>query len=226
MLRIFERTEGATKVLSETSELINYLDFLISTSSKKLVIGSAWPSDLAILNDHNWSEDLKSGRIHMLIVPHSLRSQSIGELKRDLNHLFPEIPLYEISRGKGLESSDLLRNKPGLVLLNIGGVLCELYTKFSFAYVGGGYERSIHSVLEPFLSGAKVSCGPLIQRSTEFDFIKDVAASEIHLLNNPESFYNLFNAEVNVAPNSAIRTALKQNAGNELTEIINEIENG
>jgi 3-deoxy-D-manno-octulosonic-acid transferase len=68
-------------------------------------------------------------------------------------------------------------------------MLCELYQYFDCAYIGGGYEKSIHSVLEPFLMGAKVLCGPKIHRSTEYDYIHEVAPDEIVVLNNPNLFY-------------------------------------
>ena len=44
-------------------------------------------------------------------------------------------------------------------ILTYKGHLLETYTKFKLCYVGGGFERSIHSVLEPYLSNCYVLCG-------------------------------------------------------------------
>ena len=56
-------------------------------------------------------------------------------------------------------------------LMLVPGIFCELYANFGQAYVGGGHLKSIHSVLEPYLGGAQIYCGPKTYRSTEFDFI-------------------------------------------------------
>jgi len=47
------------------------------------------------------------------------------------------------------------------VLVERVGVLAELYTVASVAYVGGGFhDRGLHSVLEPAASGVPVLFGP------------------------------------------------------------------
>ncbi len=80
----------------------------------------------------------------ILIVPHKLEPAIISEFEKRLGNR--------------------------AVILNKKGVLCELYSDFGKAYVGGGFETSIHSVLEPLISGAdQISCGPIHHRSTEFD---------------------------------------------------------
>lgn len=72
-------------------------------------------------------------------------------------------------------------------VLNKKGVLCELYADFGKAYVGGGFETSIHSVLEPLISGAdQISCGPITYRSTEFDLAK--SAGKIVVVENSREF--------------------------------------
>lgn len=73
------------------------------------------------------------------------------------------------------------------MVLNKKGVLCELYADFGFAYVGGGFETSIHSVLEPLISGAdRIACGPMTFRSTEFDLA--VAAGKMTVVENSQEF--------------------------------------
>jgi hypothetical protein len=61
--------------------------------------------------------------------------------------------------------------------------------------------------------------GPRINRSTEYDFIKNIAPNEIHLLKNSESFYNL-----SVNTNSCDRNQLSKNAETLMESIIKEIE--
>jgi 3-deoxy-D-manno-octulosonic-acid transferase len=224
--RIFKRLEIALQTLQSVPELSTYLNFLVSIPhSQKLILGSAWESDLVIFkNDTDkWNKELISGTMHLLIVPHKLNNESITELKASLSSLMPNMPLYEISKDNGFNAAKW-SSRPGIMILNLSGVLCELYSKFSFAYVGGGYERSIHSVLEPFLSGCQVACGPKINRSTEYDFIKELAPGEIHLLKNLESFYNLVKVNASKAPDISLRINLSKKADTLMESIIKEIE--
>jgi 3-deoxy-D-manno-octulosonic-acid transferase len=226
--RIYKRIALASKTLESTLELSSYLSFLNSLSpAKKLIMGSAWESDLVILQNRAendfWVKDLSKGNLHLLIVPHDLSSKSINNLKHALKSLMPSVALYEISKDQKFDT-DLFRLNPGIVILNLSGILCELYTKFSLVYVGGGHERSIHSVLEPFLSGAQVVCGPKITRSTEFDYIKDVAPEKIHLLNNPESFYNLTKEKLKEMHGVLRPFQLENESYTHMESIIKEIE--
>ncbi len=219
--RIFDRVTNAEKTLDRVSELKPYLTFLESKSPEsKLILGSAWVSDLVIFQNPKWKEVIRSGQIHLLVVPHDLSVSSIVEMKNELKEIFDDIPLYEISKTK----MEFDSNRSGIVVLNMSGVLCELYTKFKSAYVGGGFARSIHSVLEPYLSGNRVFCGPKIHRSTEFDNISELTPGEIHLLNNPESFYNLFIENASSMPDQSVRNDLKTSALSKMETIIKEIE--
>lgn len=223
--RIFKRQALALQTLGKVSELSTYLCHLESKQSKKLIMGSAWESDLIVFKGHHkeWQDDLLAGAIDLLIVPHNLGNDSIMQLKKSLSTLMPQVPLYEIKKGVELDLT-VFWEKPGIVLLNLSGVLCELYSQFSLVYVGGGYERSIHSVLEPFLSGRQVVVGPKISRSTEYDNILDLAPDEIHLLNDPESFYNLVKTITKAPPPSEGRMDLKKESLMLMESIIKEIE--
>lgn len=54
-----------------------------------------------------------------------------------------------------------------VILLNRTGVLADLYRLADVAYVGGGFGKGIHSVLEPMAGGVPVACGPNIVVSNE-----------------------------------------------------------
>lgn len=224
--RIFKRLELAPQILQTVSDMSSYLSYLDSKDpSQKLIVGSAWESDLVIFkaDAKKWTDEVLAGTKHILIVPHKLNSESIIQLKKSLSSIMPSVPIYEISKGVPLDTS-MFFTKPGIIVLNLSGILCELYSKFSFAYVGGGYERSIHSVLEPFLSGCQVAVGPKISRSTEYDYILEIAPNEIHLLKNAESFYNLMKVNASMTPVKSIRANLSKEADHLMESIIKEIE--
>ena len=54
-----------------------------------------------------------------------------------------------------------------VLLVNQYGVLLQLYRAADIVYVGGGFEGSIHTVIEPAAMGAPVFCGPAISVSNE-----------------------------------------------------------
>lgn len=201
--RIAERSASMNEVLLQKNgeELARYVRHLESIpANKKIVLGSFWPSDLDILTVKELADDVKNGSIHLCVVPHKIEGDELDLLHVRLIDLFGQ-------ENVGLFTS-LDAKIPSVVLLNKSGILCELYGVFSLAYVGGGYERSIHSVLEPFLSGPKVINGPKISRSTEYDLVAQMAPEEIHVLKNPLSFYNKAMDMFKTPGNQSIRTVL------------------
>jgi 3-deoxy-D-manno-octulosonic-acid transferase len=130
----------------------------LNSNPKTVILGNAWPSDLFLLE--KVPEDYL-----VVLVPHHLSDEILLAFKETLKTL-GRIP-FEVSEG----TEKMIESKT--VLLNRKGILCELYQDFDYAYVGGGFESSIHSVLEPLVAGSRqISCGPLHFRSTEFDIAK------------------------------------------------------
>lgn len=74
-------------------------------------------------------------------------------------------------RRYGLRCEDLDDGKKSLdsevLMINRTGVLADLYSVGRMAYVGGGFGRGVHSVLEPMANGSPVVCGPNIGVSHE-----------------------------------------------------------
>lgn len=120
---------------------------------KRVIIGNAWPSDLPLL--HGLPADTL-----ILIVPHKLEKSILEEFEEGLSQFRSDV---QVTSGESIPDSSTL-------ILNKKGVLCELYADFDYAYVGGGFEGSVHSILEPLVAGVpRISCGPANHRSTEFD---------------------------------------------------------
>ncbi len=145
---------------------------LLEKHPRSVILGNAWPSDLFLL------KGLPSD-VLVLVVPHNLSPAILDEFRSRLRELGRET--QEIDHvSKPLTTASTL-------LLNRKGLLCELYTDFGHAYVGGGFEGSIHSILEPLVAGSgRLACGPAHHRSTEFD----VARSFNHVseVTTPEEF--------------------------------------
>jgi 3-deoxy-D-manno-octulosonic-acid transferase len=82
------------------------------------------------------------------------------------------------------------KNHPAPIVILIKGILCELYAEFPMAFVGGGFGKSVHSLLEPYLSNSMVFCGPKVHRSTEADVIDQNDKNRLLILNKPMDMMN------------------------------------
>lgn len=174
--RRFQRKDNKFQTL-----FTEYSKFKENMAGKKtLIVGNAWPSDLFLL------EKLPKDYF-LLVVPHNLSLEIITSFEEGLRNLDREPVVYTDG---AFPSSDT-------IILNKKGLLCELYSDFHFAYVGGGFEGSIHSVLEPLVSGAgSLSCGPRHHRSTEYDLAEEM--NRIVEVKTPEEFLQFLNSRAEV----------------------------
>jgi 3-deoxy-D-manno-octulosonic-acid transferase len=155
---------------------------------KKLILGNAWPSDLPLLRD--LPKD-----VVLVIVPHQLSAEILKAFRDGLKGR----DVFEVN-----DQTTEWKNS-STILINKKGILCELYADFPHAYVGGGFEGSIHSVLEPFVAGSeKIACGPQHHRSTEYD----IAYSEgrISEVNTPEQFLEWLNSGEKKSVHAKLKT--------------------
>ena len=166
---------------------------------RRLILGSAWPNEMEMFRNPDFLKKIIDGYYFVNVAPHKLSEDSIALIKKTA-YKFAEIsgydlPLYVWSPKMTEEESRVLfaemAKKPGILINTFPGVLCELYTLFAHAFVGGGHGRSIHSVLEPYVAGATVYCGPKIHRSTEFDLVKKNTPHQMQVIEELSSFYPL-----------------------------------
>lgn len=153
---------------SAFAAFINQID-----KSKRVILGSYWNDELVLTAEV--TELIKDDYL-VAIVPHNLDENSIENIKETINKLDPNLEIYEIShtktKGQVENTIKQIKNKNGLLILNLKGVLCELYTLFGHAYIAGGFRLSVHSLMEPYLGECMIYCGPKIHRSTEYDLIR------------------------------------------------------
>jgi 3-deoxy-D-manno-octulosonic-acid transferase len=217
ILRIFSRLDNRKNLYNQNENL----KMMIKEISKipdhqKIILGSFWLSDMGILNNSKLKLEIKSGSRKVFLAPHKLNQQFINDIKSSLVEIFGEENIALIN------NNDPMILKP-INIITIPGILCELYSEFQLSYVGGGYEKSIHSVLEPFLMGSKVIIGPKIHRSTEYDFIKELAQNEIVVLKNQESFYNEFVPLITSDRDLNLRQNIRNDLQDRFELIINRI---
>ncbi len=129
-------------------------------SGPVLVAGSTWGSDEDVLIPA--LARIRRGRpdLRVVLAPHEPRGWDFEGLRTRLSAEGWSPTLLKEAEDRGrLDGADA-------VLVERVGVLAELYTVASMAYVGGGFHgHGLHSVLEPAAASAPVLFGPRHQNS-------------------------------------------------------------
>lgn len=112
-----------------------------------LVAGSTWPADEALLAE--WIKNSSSQGWKLIIVPHEIDMAHMQQIKDRFSHA----SLY----------SEQLRPDDDVAIIDTIGLLSSLYRYGDIAYVGGGFGKSIHNVLEAAVYGIPVVTGPAIK---------------------------------------------------------------
>ncbi len=215
VLQIQDRILGAEESLS----VFPGMAFLNKVFKKipikdRLLMGSCWPLEMESLKDESLQKKLLDKSQLVVLAPHKLSKLSLKELEGSYNNFCESLPhcspmtfLDLRDEKQDWESffEDWEKN-PGPIVLTTPGILLETYTFFGSAFVGGGHGRSIHSVLEPFLAGCRVYCGPKTHRSTEFDLVLDISPSSIFLVHELRMFATILNKKPDVPDQSDDRT--------------------
>jgi 3-deoxy-D-manno-octulosonic-acid transferase len=119
-----------------------------------LVAGSTWPADEMILVKFINESSLP---IKLILAPHEIGKEPIRKLVRMISR--PVALFSEASQNDVAE-------KQVLIIDNIG-LLSSLYRYGQLAYVGGGFGKGIHNILEAATYGVPVVFGPNYQKFHE-----------------------------------------------------------
>ena len=119
------------------------------------VAGSTWQKDEEILvryinnyNNNNWK---------FILAPHEINNENIEKLLTDLSK---KTILYSEANNKNLSEYEVL------IIDNIG-MLSSIYRYGTLSYIGGGFGKGIHNILEPVTFGTPVVFGPKYQKFRE-----------------------------------------------------------
>lgn len=194
----------------------------------RFILGSAWPIEMGIFRSEDFLNEIINGKIIVTIAPHKLNNDYIKELKQNISKILDEyqldMPIYTINKNMSSDDITEIINdfivRSGVIINTIPGILCESYPLYGNAFVGGGHGRSIHSVLEPYLSGCRVFCGPKVFRSTEFDIIKSFSKDFVHIVDKLETFYDIFKNVNDGQIDLDVRSKLVDHNHNDFKKII------
>jgi 3-deoxy-D-manno-octulosonic-acid transferase len=154
-----------------------------------IIAGSTWPADEMMLVKFI-NESVHP--VKLILAPHEIGHEHIGRLVSMINK-----PLVIYSSATMSDITD----KQVLIIDNIG-MLSSLYRYGKIAYVGGGFGKGIHNILEAATFGIPVIFGPNHKRFREANELKACggafAVKDYHefegrvqyLLNHPDVLRN------------------------------------
>ena len=138
-------------------------------NSKLLIAGSTWQRDEELILECIANNVLPGYKY--IIAPHNINNDRIEQL-------------LVLLKGRGVKFSDLKTEAAAdadvLIIDNIGR-LAALYSYADMVYVGGGFNTSVHNVLEPAVYGVPLLFGPNHTKSAEaIELVKQKGAFVIN----------------------------------------------
>ncbi|MBF0359488.1 MAG: hypothetical protein HQK49_00660 [Oligoflexia bacterium] len=172
---------------------------------KTIIFGSFWEIEAQAFEDNDFIHGILNKQIQVTIVPHLLDKISIQKIADSISQATGnKLPIYtidETNQHLKVETCKIfnqIKEKNGILILGLKGILCELYYLYTHAFVGGGHGRSIHSVIEPYLANCLSYVGPKVFRSTEYDLIKELSPQEINIVSQLPTFYQVITKNINI----------------------------
>lgn len=145
----FERMQAVKETPFEDEKISNFLG-----NNPSLIMGSTWTQDEELLPNFP--------KIKVIIAPHEVHNSRMEELKKR----FPEAHFYSQYKGEKSESN--------ILIIDSIGMLSKLYRFGTINYVGGGFNKVVHSLLEPMAYGKPILIGKNIEKSAEAQrFVKE-----------------------------------------------------
>ncbi len=113
-----------------------------------LIIGSAWPDDMAVLIPfiNNFKQPLK-----VIVAPHEIDKTQIEQWQGQLSINSCQLSVF----GQYTTNTP----NPSLLFIDSIGLLSALYQYADFAYIGGAFGDGLHNVLEPAAFGVPLFFG-------------------------------------------------------------------
>lgn len=148
-----------------------------------IVAGSTWPKDEAILIRYFQNTPFA---VKLIIAPHEVHS---GRIK-SLMEKFPEGQALKFSEARESNIHEF-----SVLIIDSIGMLSSLYRYGDLSYVGGGFGKGIHNILEPSTFGLPVVFGPNHEKFKEAIDLKNMGGG--FAIDSYSSFIELMDAFLN-----------------------------
>lgn len=184
------RFDRVLEVFSETKEIPEIKSFM--NGHRIMVAGSTWKTDENILKGI-YRRYLFSHTYKLIVAPHEVDAKHLKLTKRRFKSkgiLFSEL---------ATTPADVVMKKDILIIDNVG-MLSSLYRYGDVCYIGGGFNKGVHNILEAAVYGKPIFFGPktkkfreakdLIEKNAAFKIYEsDSVINDIDLMNNFEVIY-------------------------------------
>ena len=121
---------------------------------KVLVAGSTWPEDEAILLPYF---NRLGSEYKLIIAPHEIHEEHLQAIEAQLTR--PSMRYSQLQAGA---TGDYV-----CLSINCFGLLSSIYRYGRYAWVGGGFGKSVHNTLEAAVYGIPVFFGPEVHKHRE-----------------------------------------------------------
>ena len=147
----FDRVEDIARAAKDIPAVAE-----LARGHRLLVAGSTWPEDEAILLPYfnEAPEDFA-----LVLAPHEIHEEHLRSIEAGLKR--PSIRLSECVEGEPLPEGT------SCIIIDCFGLLSSVYRYGKWAYVGGGFGKSVHNTLEAAVYGVPVFFGPEIHKHRE-----------------------------------------------------------
>nr|WP_314439957.1 glycosyltransferase N-terminal domain-containing protein [uncultured Porphyromonas sp.] len=125
-----------------------------SLEGKVLVAGSTWPEDEAILLPYFSRLD---SEYKLIIAPHEIHEEHLQAIEAQLTR--PSMRYSQLQAGATGDYDCLI--------IDCFGLLSSIYRYGRYAWVGGGFGKSVHNTLEAAVYGIPVFFGPEVHKHRE-----------------------------------------------------------
>lgn len=159
---------------------------MFKQDQKTLIAGSTWPEDEEMITDLLFDMQKSNRSLKCIIAPHEISASKINTLTGALEEKAIKHLKYSEATEETIQEYDVL------IIDNIG-MLSSLYQYGEIAFIGGGFGKGIHNILEAATFGLPVLFGPNYQKFQEaVDLIHLKGAfcilNSIGLIKQTESF--------------------------------------
>ncbi|WP_412462575.1 hypothetical protein [Halobacteriovorax sp. RT-2-6] len=182
---------------------------------KRICLAQTWPVEMDAFSDQEFCKLIGAGELFVFMAPHVLKDDNIENLKVLILKHCPDLSIHMLTK-EIIENNQIdsfisnYKQRPGLIISTLRGILCEIYPYFRTVFVGGGHGKGIHSVLEPFVAGANIFCGPNVKRSTEYDTIVKSGVG-VGVIDNMNDAYSIIKStSTNKMANELISDMIKE----------------
>lgn len=160
------------------------------------VAGSTWPADEDVLQPMLPALIAKGWRV--VIAPHDVDAKRIHYLQTALGQ---RAITYSAAEKGGMQKQDVL------IIDNVG-LLAHIYKYAELAFIGGGFGKGIHNILEAAASGLPVIIGPNYRKFKEAKDLIDIDGA--FSIKNTAELEGLLNELLNEEPYFAAANAAQQ----------------